>query len=67
MTKIDKSRNPRWPPAAILDFGFEPIIFERLELDTFKFGIRLDIHGEDMGKSKKLTKVEIRPPSWISV
>jgi len=34
MIKIDKHRNPIWPPAAILDFGLEPIKFERLELDT---------------------------------
>jgi len=32
--KIDKNRNPKWPPAAILDFGLEGITFERLEPDT---------------------------------
>jgi len=31
--KIDKNQNPRWPPAAILDFGLEVITFERLKLD----------------------------------
>jgi len=34
ITKIDKNQNPRWPPAAILDFGLEAITFERFELDT---------------------------------
>jgi len=34
MAKFDKNQNPRWPPAAILDFGLEAITNERLELDT---------------------------------
>jgi len=33
ITKIDKNQNPRWPPAAILEFGLEGITFERLELE----------------------------------
>jgi len=34
MTKIDKNQNARWPPVAILDFGFDAITFEWFELDT---------------------------------
>ena len=34
ITKIDKNLSPRWPPAAILDFGLLAITFERFELDT---------------------------------
>jgi hypothetical protein len=30
MIRNDKSQNPRWPPAAILDFGHFSITFERL-------------------------------------
>ena len=71
ITKIDKNQNPRWPPAAIFDFGLEAITFERLEPDFFKFGTGLEIHGGNMAKSPKLTKIQIQdgrgPPSWISV
>jgi len=32
--KLTKNQNPRWPPAAILDFGSQAVTFERLELET---------------------------------
>jgi len=34
ITKIGKNQNPRWPLAAILDFGLEAPTFEHLELIT---------------------------------
>jgi len=68
--KNDINQNPRWMPAAILDFGLEAKTFERLELYRhFKFGTGLEIHGGTMAELSKLTKIKIqdgrRPPSWI--
>ena len=55
-----KNRNPRWPPAAILDFGHFSIAFERLVMQASNLVQKLRSNMELTPNDKNCQKSKLK-------